>query len=93
MAIFRTLWFEELAQNSKMMKTLDVFFRYLTNDPDAEDLFTEMKESELIVGVECVPVKGFAASLNYRTNAQKDLGAGVDDITNSYLFLNTLFEF
>jgi len=93
MAIFGTLWFEELAQNTKMLRTLDVFFRYLTDDPDAEDLVDERKGTELIVGVECVPVKGFAASLNYRTDAQKDLGAGVDDITNSYLFLNTLFEF
>jgi len=93
MAIFGTLWFAELAQNTKMLQDLNVFFRYMTDDPDGEDLVNEMSETELIVGLECTPVDGFAASLNYRADTAKDLGPGVDDISNAYLFLNTLFEF
>jgi len=91
LAIFGTLWFEDLAANSRMLKTLDLFFRYMTFDPDADDINNDMKTNELIVGVECAPIKGFASSLNYRT--EKTTVTGSDDISNAYLFFNTIIDF
>lgn len=98
-SLFGTLWFEQLAENSKMFQTLNLFFRYQMYDPDADDhdlgggVTNEWKYNEFIIGAECTPVDGFAASLNFRSETTKDRGPGLDDISNSYLFLNTLFEF
>ncbi len=92
-SLFGTLWFEELIKDNEMMKTLNFFFRYIMYDPDGEDLAGEMKSTDMIIGVECIPVDGFRSSLNYQSNVDKDLGPGVDDVTNSYLYLNAEFSF
>ncbi len=92
-ALFGTLWFEELMKDNEKLKSLNVFFRYAMFDPDGDDLDSEMNTTEMIFGVECAPYKGLKTSLNYRSDTVKDLGVGVDDISNAYLFLNAQFAF
>lgn len=99
MAIFGTLWFADLAKGNKMLETTDLFFRYSTFDPDGDDhdlgggVLNEMKYTEMIIGVECVPVKGFSTSLNYRSTKITDLPTPADDISASYLYLNMGLSF
>ena len=87
MTLFGTLWFAELAEDSKAFQTLNVFFRYGMVDPDAD--FDDDEVTDMIFGVECNPVKGFATSLNYRSETFKT-GEGNDDYIEKYLFLNAV---
>ncbi len=100
-ALFGTLWFADLAENTPLLRTTNIFFRYMTVDLDADDheivppggINFETSANELIFGVECEPVKGVAASLNYRAEKIKDIPLMTDDISNSYLYLNMLLAF
>jgi len=94
-SIMGGLWFGELMPDSKALSTLDLFFRYIMLDPDADDHTNigygaayEVKANEMLIGVECAPIDGFKTSVNYQTDKITDLGPGVDDITNSYIYLN-----
>jgi len=94
-SIMGGLWFGELMPDSKALSTLDLFFRYIMLDPDADDHDNvgyggpfEVKANEILIGVECAPIEGFKTSVNYQTDKITDLGTGVDDITNSYIYLN-----
>jgi hypothetical protein len=96
--IFGGLWFGELMPDYDALQTLDLFFRYIMLDPDADDHDNigygapgtpyEVKANQMIIGLECNPIEGFKTSLNFQSDKITDLGAGVDDITNSYLYLN-----
>ncbi len=81
-----TLFLGEFIKDSEALRTLNLFGRYDTFDPntDAED----DKEKLLIVGVECNPTKGFKASVNVRSTGFDD-----DSTTEKQLFVNTLFKF
>lgn len=98
-ALFGTLWFEELLKNNEKFKSLNFFFRYMMRDPDTDDhdlpgaAKNEVNYTEMIFGVECAPYKGLKTSLNYRSDTTKNPGVGVDDISNAYLFLNAQFMF
>ena len=100
-ALFGTLWFADLAKNTSLLRTTSLFFRYMMVDPDADDheiippggINFETSANEFIFGVECEPVKGVAAALNYRTEKIKDIPLMTDDISNSYLYLNMLLAF
>jgi hypothetical protein len=100
-ALFGTLWFADLAENTPLLQTTNLFFRYMMVDPDADDheiippggINFETSANEFIFGVECEPVKGVAASLNYRAEKIKDIPLMTDDISNSYLYLNMLLAF
>ncbi|MEE9552655.1 MAG: hypothetical protein V3W18_00040 [candidate division Zixibacteria bacterium] len=52
-ALFGTLWFEELMEDNDMFKTMNFFFRYSILDPDNDDVNSEVKSTEMILGVEC----------------------------------------
>jgi len=95
LSIMGGLWFGELMPDSKALSTLDLFFRYIMLDPDADDHTNigygaayEVKANEMLIGVECAPIEGFKTSVNFQTDKITDLGPGVDDITNSYIYLN-----
>ena len=100
-ALFGTLWLTDLAENTPLLRTTSLFFRYMMVDPDADDheiippggINFETSANEFIFGVECEPVKGVAASLNYRAEKIKDIPLMTDDISNSYLYLNMLLAF
>ncbi len=100
-ALFGTLWLADLAENTPLLQTTSLFFRYMMVDPDADDheiippggINFETSANEFIFGVECEPIKGMAAALNYRAEKIKDIPFVTDDISNSYLFLNMLLKF
>jgi hypothetical protein len=94
-SIFGTLWFGEFMPDSKVLSTLDLFFRYVMLDPDGDDHDNigygapyEVKASQMMIGLECSPIKGLKSSLNYQQDKITDFGAGIEDVTNSYLYLN-----
>jgi hypothetical protein len=99
-SIFGALWFGELMAESKAFSTLNLFFRYIMLDPDADDHDNvgypppvggdpfEVKANQIMIGLECSPIKGFKGSLNFQSDKITNLGAGIDDVTNSYLYLN-----
>ncbi len=99
-ALFGTLWLADLAENTPLLRTTNLFFRYMMVDPDADDheivppggINFETSANEFIFGAECKPIKGVAAALNYRAEKIKDI-PGRDDISNSYLYLNMLLAF
>ena len=85
-SVFGTLFLSELAQDVELLKTLNLFGRYDSFDPDTDA--DDDAEQLMIVGVECYPTKGFKASINIRT---KSFDNGTQD--ENHLFLNTLFKF
>jgi hypothetical protein len=94
-SFFGGFWFGEIMPDSKMMQTLDLFLRYVMLDPDADDHDNvgygapyEVKANQIMIGLECTPIKGFKGSLNFQSDKITNLGAGIDDVTNSYLYLN-----
>ncbi|UCC78492.1 MAG: hypothetical protein JSW64_09410 [Candidatus Zixiibacteriota bacterium] len=100
LSIFGALWFGELMPDSRALQTLDLFFRYVMLDPDTDDHDDigypspagtepyEVKATQMIIGLECAPVEGFKSSLNFQSDKIKDRGAGLNNVTNSYLYLN-----
>ncbi|UCE66056.1 MAG: hypothetical protein JSU85_14575, partial [Candidatus Zixiibacteriota bacterium] len=85
-SIFGGLWFGELMPDTKAIQTINLFFRYIMLDPDADDhdnvgygAAYEVKANQMIIGAECAPIKGFKASLNFQSDKITDFGAGIDD--------------
>ena len=81
-----TLYLSELVDGSSALRTLNLFSRYDTFDPNTNT--DDDVEKLLIVGVECSPTKGFKASVNIRSTSFDD-----DSTTEKQLFINTLFKF
>jgi len=86
-SFFGTLYLEQLLANTPALRTLNLFGRVDIVDPDTD--VGENKENLTIFGVECAPVKGFAASVNYRHLSFDD----TNETTEKGLFFNTLFKF
>lgn len=85
-SIFGNLKFRSLVGEDSPFRTLGLFGRYDMVDPNTD--VDDNGNSLLIAGVECTPVKGVAASLNFRNKSyQADLKS------ESFLFLNTEFKF
>ena len=86
LSFFGTLYFESLIESDSFARTLNLFGRYDMYDPNTDA--DNDAEKLLVFGVECNPVKGFKASVNYRTTS-------FDDGSNSKssLYVNTLFKF
>ncbi|MEA1980617.1 MAG: hypothetical protein U9N54_06560 [candidate division Zixibacteria bacterium] len=86
-SFFGTLYLAELAKNSPSLRTLNLFGRIDIFDPNTDT--DNDGESYIIFGLECNPIKGFKASLNYQTEGFED------DTENSenYLYLNTEVNF
>ncbi len=87
LSFFGTLYLADLAPESKALRTLDLFGRVDLVDPDTET--DNNAETTLIAGVECSPVKGFKAAVNYRNVSYE--ASGVD--SEGALYVNTLFKF
>ncbi|MEA1980144.1 MAG: hypothetical protein U9N54_04135 [candidate division Zixibacteria bacterium] len=86
LSFFSTLYLSDLVEDESFLRNLNFFGRYDMYDPntdaddDAEKLF--------VIGAECTPVKGFKASVNYRTESFDD-----NSPSESGLYVNTLFKF
>ncbi len=81
------IYLNELAPEAKLLKTLVLFGRYDMYDPNTD--VDEDGYNLLFAGLECAPVKGVKAALNYRqTDYQNE---ALKD--NKYLFLSTEFNF
>ena len=87
MAFFGTLYFEDLVAENSSLRTLNLFGRYDIVDPNTDVDNDGM--NLMIAGIECVPVKGFKASVNYRVTSFEDDSAD----SESYIYVNTLFKF
>lgn len=85
-SIFGNLKFKDLTGEDSPFRTLGLFGRYDIVDPNTE--VDDNGSSLLIAGVECTPIKGVAASLNFRNKSYQ-----ADIKSESYLFLNTEFKF
>lgn len=86
-SFFGTLYLEQLLVNSPAFRTLNLFGRIDLLDPDTD--VDDNGETLSIFGVECAPVKGFAASVNYRHLNFDD----ENETAEKGLFFNTLFKF
>lgn len=86
-SFFGTLYLEQLLENTPALRTLNLFGRVDIVDPDTD--VDENKENLAIFGVECTPVKGFKASVNYRKLSFDD----TNETTEKGLYFNTLFKF
>ncbi|RKX23008.1 MAG: hypothetical protein DRP35_00485 [Candidatus Zixiibacteriota bacterium] len=86
-SLFGTLYFADLVENESFVRTLNLFGRFDIFDPDRD--MDDDGEFMFVAGIECNPVKGFKASLNYKTINPED------DSQNSmsYLSINTLVKF
>ncbi len=87
MSFFGTLYFEELVANSPGLRTLSLFGRFDITDPDTDT--EDDGNSLLIFGLECSPVKGFKAAINYRNLSYQEDGKD----SESFLYLNTVVDF
>jgi len=85
-SIFGALYLNDIVEENSALSTINFFGRYDIFDPDTDT--DDDSEKLLVFGVECAPVKGFKASLNYRSTSFDD---GSDD--ESSLNVNTLFKF
>ncbi len=84
---FGTIYLEPLVGASSYLRTLDLFGRVDKYDPNTN--IDKDASTMIIAGVECVPVKGVAASINYRsTDFQAD-----NVKTTSGIYFNSEFKF
>jgi len=86
-SFFGTLYLDALAQNTPALRTLNLFGRVDIYDPNTD--MDDDGETEIIAGIECSPVKGVKASVNYRTTSFQD----DTEETEKALYLNTLVKF
>ena len=67
MTFFGTLYLAALAESAPMLRTLNLFGRVDLYEPDNDT--SDDGKTLIIGGVECVPVKGFKASVNLRSTS------------------------
>jgi hypothetical protein len=87
--IFGALYFKNMVSETSLFRTLNLLVRYDMYDPDTDSGPVEDNQNLMIVGIECSPVKGINASLNYRTMGFES--SAMD--SQNYLYFNTEFKF
>lgn len=85
-SIFATLYLNNLVESNSALGTLNIFGRYDIYDPDTGNI--DDSKNLFVVGIECAPVNGFKASLNY-LNTSFDNNSD----SESSISVNTLFQF
>ncbi len=86
-SFFGTLYFADLVESESFVRTLNLFGRFDIVDPNTDS--ENDGETLFVAGIECSPVKGFKASLNYKTISPEDDSQN----SESYLSINTLVKF
>jgi len=84
---FGALSFGELVDEKSPLRTLGLFGRIDVYDPDMK--VNKDGNTKVIAGLECAPIKGVMASVNYRTTRFQD----DDTKATHYVFLNSEFRF
>jgi len=87
LSFWGNLYLNPLVSSNSLLKTLVLFGRIDVYDPNTD--ISEDGNSLVITGVECAPIKGVKAALDYRTKAYQAAGAEKEE----YLYLNTEFKF
>ena len=87
MTFHGTLYFEGLLENTPALRTLDLFGRVDLVDPNTD--VDNDGATHMILGVECAPVKGVKASVNYRSTSFDAPNTDTEKSIN----VNTLFQF
>jgi len=88
LSVFGTIYLGELMESHEFLKTLNLFGRLDIVNPTAETRSADDNEQHIIGGIECVPLKGFKTSVNFRTT-NYDNG----DPTEQMIYVNSLFKF
>ena len=87
LSFFGSLYFKDMAPDIMALRTLDFFGRLDIYDPNTDG--EKDGETQFLAGVECVPIKGIAASLNFRiTTYERE-----NSESSKYLYLNSEFRF
>ncbi|MEW6411685.1 MAG: hypothetical protein AB1483_04325 [Candidatus Zixiibacteriota bacterium] len=86
-SFFGTLYFEDMVAAESLLRTLNLFGRVDMYDPNTD--VDDNGRTYVMGGVECVPVKGFKASVNLRSVSYQ--AEGVD--SDTYLYFNTEVKF
>ena len=87
MSFFGALYLKDLVGEESPLRTIDLFGRYDMYDPNTDA--DNDGDNWMIFGVECMPIKGVAASVNYRSHGFQN--ENLD--SENYLYLNTEFRF
>lgn len=87
MSFHGTMYFNQLFPDQLFLRTLNMFGRVDLNDPNTDN--SDDGNTYIIAGLECVPTKGFKASINLRSTSFQD----DTEVTEKHLFINTLFKF
>jgi hypothetical protein len=88
-SVFGALHLKSLVGEQSLLKTLSLFGRTDISDPNTDAVNDKDGNTLIIAGVECTPIKGVAASVNFRSKGYQDSAKKAE----SYLYLNTEFKF
>ena len=83
------LYAKPFVSDKSALRTLDLLFRYDIFDPNTDSDAGKNNMNMMIVGLECAPVKGINASLNYRSYGFEN--SNLD--SQNYLYFNSEFRF
>jgi hypothetical protein len=87
MTVFGTLYFSELVDSTSILRTIDLFGKLDLIDPNTDK--DDDGKTVIVAGVECSPVKGVKASVNFRTTRFQN-----DDLASQdFIYLNTEIKF
>lgn len=87
LSFWSNLHLSPLVSSTSLLRTLVLFGRVDAYDPNTD--MDKDGSTMVIAGLECAPVKGVKASLNYRNTSYQ-----ADEATSlKYLYLNTEFKF
>lgn len=87
LSFWGNLYFNSLVKSGSLFRTLTFFGRADMYDPNTK--VDKDGNSLFIAGIECAPVKGVKASVNYRTKTYQ--ATGLTD--EKYLYVSTEFKF
>lgn len=87
LSLFGSIYLNELAPSSSLLKTLNLYGRFDSYDPNTK--VADDGYSLVVAGLECAPVKGFRASLAYKQKSPQATGA----LDEKYVMVNTEFKF
>ena len=84
---FGALYLGELVGPKSLLRTLGIIGRVDAFDPDTNK--DKDGKTMVIAGIECAPIKGVMASINYRVTSYQD----TQKTSAKYLYLNSEFKF
>jgi len=87
LSFWGNVYLNPLVPSNSLLKTLVLFGRIDIYDPNTE--VADDGNSLMIAGIECAPIKGVKAAIDYRTRSYQTSGS----TDERYLFFNTEFKF